>query len=165
MHYILNCLKINICTLILAYTKQSFFRKVGKCALTSTSYPNFVILGLRFCRCCRHATKITKSPFESWNNFKTDSLFSIVAKLFLACKKFYFVNNEVRAGCPKLGYTILHIIRSQLTGKIIVVPYKLCLDFFFLDKNLTFLLGRQLNTRYNVHNPTFFIAKCIFCQI
>ena len=50
-----------------------------------------------------------KSPFESWNNFKTDSPFTIVAKLFFTCKNLYFVNDKVRAGCPKLGHTIIHL--------------------------------------------------------
>ena len=43
------------------------------------------------------------SPFERWNNFKTDSPFTIGAKVFFTCKNLYFVNDEVKAGCPKLG--------------------------------------------------------------
>ena len=40
-----------------------------------------------------HATKINKSPIESYNNFITGSLFLIVANL-------YFVNDEVGAQNP-----------------------------------------------------------------
>ena len=52
-----------------------------------------------------HATKIIKSPFKSWNNFKTDSPFTIVENFFFICKNLYFSNDEVRAGCPKLNET------------------------------------------------------------
>ena len=37
-----------------------------------------------------HATKILKSPFESRNNFKTNSLFTIFAKLLIPCKNLDF---------------------------------------------------------------------------
>ena len=47
-----------------------------------------------------------KSPFESLNNFNTDCPFS-VAKLSFICKKIFVVNDEVRAGCPKLGHNNL----------------------------------------------------------
>ena len=46
-----------------------------------------------------------KSHFKSCKNVKTDSSFTIVSKLFFSCKNFYFVNNEVTVGCPKLGET------------------------------------------------------------
>ena len=32
-----------------------------------------------------------KSPFGSWNNFKTDSSFTIIAKLLFICKKIIFL--------------------------------------------------------------------------
>ena len=38
-----------------------------------------------------------KSPFKNWNNFKPDSLFTIVVQLFFTGNNIYFVNNEVRA--------------------------------------------------------------------
>ena len=41
-----------------------------------------------------------KSPFEII--YKTDSPFTILAKLFSTGKKLYFVNDKIRAGCPKL---------------------------------------------------------------
>ena len=50
-----------------------------------------------------------KSHFESENNFKTDSSFPIVAKLFFTCKNSYFVNDEERAGYSKLGHTTVKI--------------------------------------------------------
>ena len=36
---------------------------------------------------------------------KSGSPFTMVAKLFFTCKNLYFVNDEVRAVCPKLGHT------------------------------------------------------------
>ena len=48
-----------------------------------------------------------KSPLQRWNNFKTDGSFTTFAKLVFTCKKLYFVNDEVRAWCPKLGQTTL----------------------------------------------------------
>ena len=41
-----------------------------------------------------------KSLFKSWNNFKPDSLFTIIVQLSFTGDNFYFVNDEVRAGCP-----------------------------------------------------------------
>ena len=40
------------------------------------------------------------------NYFKTDSSFTIVAKIFFICKHLYFVNDECSAGWPKIGHTI-----------------------------------------------------------
>ena len=51
-----------------------------------------------------------KSPFEIWNHFKSESSSTNAAKLFFACKNSYFVNDDVRAGCPKLGHTTLPCI-------------------------------------------------------
>ena len=48
-----------------------------------------------------------KSPLERLNNFKTDSPVTTVAKLFLTCNILYFVNDEVRAECPKLVHPTL----------------------------------------------------------
>ena len=52
------------------------------------------------------ATKII-DHHSKFNNFKTDSTFTIVAKLFFICKNLYFANDEVRVGYPKLGHTAL----------------------------------------------------------
>ena len=38
---------------------------------------------------------------------ETDSPFTVVANLFSTLKNLYFENDEVRAGCPKLGNTSL----------------------------------------------------------
>ena len=44
-----------------------------------------------------------KSPFESWNNFKTDKCCQIIFRLRIN----HFVNDKVWPGCPKLGHAIL----------------------------------------------------------
>ena len=49
-----------------------------------------------------------KSQFESFKNSFHSSPFTIVTKLFSPARTF-FVNDEVRVGCPKLGHTILWV--------------------------------------------------------
>ena len=81
----------------------------GECLVLSflNLCPNFVILVfLHFVDAVGIATKMIK-PIRSWNNFKTDSLFTIVANLFFTCKNSYSVNDEDWIGCPKLGLTTL----------------------------------------------------------
>ena len=56
-----------------------------------------------------------KSSLESFKNFKTDSP---VQNYFLTCKNSFFESNESRAGCPKLGHTILFL---PLQGSIQIV--------------------------------------------
>ena len=80
---------------------------VGQCAPTSTPCHNFVILGLRTLQLLQACYDNNESPLESSNNSKTDSPFTIVEKLFLTFKNIYFVNDKVRAGCPKLEHTTL----------------------------------------------------------
>ena len=85
--------------------QSSLFTELkGQFLLTSTPCPNCVILGLRACH------ENNKSLFESINNFKTGSPFIIVAKLFFTLKNLNFVNDEVRAGFPKLGHSTLLIL-------------------------------------------------------
>ena len=48
------------------------------------------------------------SPFESISNSNTDSTFTIVKNGFLSVKVYVcFANDEVLAGCPKLGHATL----------------------------------------------------------
>ena len=53
------------------------------------------------------ATKIINHHSKAETKFKTDSPFLFVTKLFFIYKNWYFVNYEVRAGCPKFGHTTL----------------------------------------------------------
>ena len=50
-----------------------------------------------------------KSPYESWNNLKTDSQFIILEKYFFTCKTFYIVNDDIWARYPKLGHATLRM--------------------------------------------------------
>ena len=78
--------------------------------------------------------KIYKSPFESWNNFKIDSQFKIVATLFSPEKKKYFLNDEVKGGWPKLGHTtLLHNLNLYWKGTINIYWWNDC----FLDPGKT----------------------------
>ena len=72
-----------------------------------------------------------KSPFKSWNNFKTYSSFTIV-------RQSYFVNDEVRARCPKVGQCLPPTI---YTYKLDIREY--CAITFFLHwpRLLSFFLG------------------------
>ena len=83
--------------------KRFLVHSVGYCALTSTPWPNFVIFVDAV-----GSYENDKSPFKSWDNFKTDSSFTIVAKLFSTYENSYFVKNEVREECPKF-WCILYI--------------------------------------------------------
>ena len=93
-------------SLILGY-KGLFFKYKVVCPYfdESTPCPNFVILGLSTLQILLACCENNKLPFKSRKNFKTDIPFTIVT--IWTCKNLYFVNDEVRAGCPKLGNTTL----------------------------------------------------------
>ena len=68
--------------------------------------PDFVILGFYT---CRHATKMINhhSKAETISNLAVHS--KLLQIYFSPAKNLYFVNNKVRAGCPKLGQTTQHV--------------------------------------------------------
>ena len=63
-----------------------------------------------------------KTPIGSWNNLKSDSSFTIVAKLFLPCKNkdVNLIGKYSRFGhsCPKLEHTTQLITVHGYTFKI-----------------------------------------------
>ena len=83
---------------------------------TSTPCPNFGLLGFR--TCCMVCYENNKSPFESWNK----TFINNCCKTFYACKNSYFLNDEVRVGCPKLGQTTLS--KDQIALKILAIHNK-----------------------------------------
>ena len=91
-----------------AYSRL-YYNRIGYCALTSDTLPKLTHFEDR----CRHATNKNKSPFES-RNYKTDSSFTVVAKLFLTFKHLKFVNYDVWTGCPKLGNATLQCVNYML---------------------------------------------------
>ena len=80
---------------------------------------NFVILSLRTLQILYVCYENNKSPFESGFKFESNSPFTIIAKLCFTSNKLYFVNDEVRAGCPKLGHTILFLNYKKLFPTIV----------------------------------------------
>ena len=64
---------------------------------------------------------------------KADSLFTIVTKIFLTYKNLYFVNDEVRTGCLKLGHTSLFFKHEQWTyyaltkQTVLLGPFRGCI--------------------------------------
>ena len=50
---------------------------------------------------------MAKRPTSMYSKAETDSLFTNIAKLFF--KNLYFVNDEVREGCPKLKGTLPYL--------------------------------------------------------
>ena len=101
------------------------------------------------CRCCRHATKIINhQAIRKLNNFKTDSPLTIVAKLFFTSKNLYFVNYEVRAGCPKLGHiTLISCHPSPLAPPL---PFVFAPRFYCWNRGSIPLIWIELgiNTKY-----------------
>ena len=74
---------------------------------TRVACPNFDTLVYKLCRCCRHTTKIINhhSKAETISKLRVHS--QLLQNLFSPAKVLCFVNNEDRAGCPKLGHTTL----------------------------------------------------------
>ena len=69
----------------------------------------------------KHATKILiaiqrMKQFQSWQSIHR------FCKAIFHLQNLYFVNDEVRAGCPKLGHTTLS--RCSLTASCIMVPVR-----------------------------------------
>ena len=64
---------------------------------------------MHFLDAVRQATEIINDNSKA-EKFQSCS-FTIVAKLFFSCKKIYFVNDEVWAGCPKLGKGVRRVDR------------------------------------------------------
>ena len=85
-----------------------------------TTYPNFVILGSSNLLMLQACYENEKSLFERRNDFKTDSPFTIIAKLFFTRKSSYFVYDKVRAGCLKLGHTILDTLTASNLSKYLL---------------------------------------------
>ena len=110
----------------ISLVKVDLHRPMGQQALTTIPCPNFDILGLRtqlVLQACYEIFFIT--PYESCNNFKTDSSFAIVEKLF-SPTKIYILNIK----------TLGQGVRSQgtlpcLTGKIKVSRQKFDYQGFF----------------------------------
>ena len=70
--------------------------------------PKLVILGLRtYCRCCRHVTKIINNNSKDEQILKLTVHLQLLQYYFSPAKIYIFVNDEVRAGCSKLGHTTL----------------------------------------------------------
>ena len=72
--------------------------------------PTLSFYGCALWRCCRQATKIinhrSKADRAERISIRT------MEKLFFTCEIYIFVNDEVWAGCPKIGHANLLISRS-----------------------------------------------------
>ena len=73
----------------------------GHPALTSSFYSLRILWVLNACY------KNNNLPFENWNNFKR-TVHSQLFQNYLF--NLYFVNDEVRVGCPKLGDTLIRYL-------------------------------------------------------
>ena len=71
-----------------------------------------------------------KSPFESWNNFKL-TVFSQSLQNYFLPTNLYFLNDEVRAGSPKLG---THILTFYLDN-LLIIQLTIFLTIFFLFRD------------------------------
>ena len=71
---------------------------------------------------------------------------TIIAKLFFTCENLYFVNEEVSAGCPKLGHTTLYSVCSII------------LKYFFI-KEIGKNFSVNLNPNQGFFNPPGFGSK------
>ena len=76
----------------------------GHPALTSS----FQVYAL--CICCRHTTKITNHDSKAETILKLTVDSQLLPNYFFRLQKSIFVNDEVRAGCLKLGHTTLRNI-------------------------------------------------------
>ena len=80
----------------------------GSVPLPQTPCPNFLILGLStFQMLQAYYTKMIN------NHSKSETISKLTAHKHICWKNLYFVNDEVRAGCPKLGHNTLVFLICQ----------------------------------------------------
>jgi hypothetical protein len=111
--------------------------------------------------------KKIKSLFEIWNNIKTDSPFTIDAKLFFFHTKFDTItrqeNVELRTGCPNLWHSTLAPLQSIVSVPLFLFTVSSSLPFQLPPLNscykwLPYLWTNcpcfELRMLYNIRNDT-----------
>ena len=153
-------------TVLVSRLQQVFvnfdLHRVGKYALTLTSGPNFVILGLRTLQMLQACYEIMHKNQKA----ETYSPFTIVEKIFFTCKKINYKNDEVRVGCPKLGHTILHNAQNYMVAhyNLFSIQGKVLFEFDPVIRFPTWPLSSRIIGFFNMIslNPVFRIRIFLY---